>query len=318
MIRACFVLLATVIAGALLTGCPSSAGCPTLVVEPDQSCELNRDCLNANFPDLSCISGQCRRPCARDNDCALRANPDCPGRQGPAYCEDEVCHEGCSTASDCASGESCFNSRCVLYAEGFEAPPMESTSFIQLGWNNIDTELENRTTKLAFVGDSGCTLGDERCAGDPAEGLRFAAIGTTQTPERGTAEQTVTCRSCACCLQCINMAANGIPPAVEVSVPDCPNLAISLPTIRRCEPPPLTCQNVCAECDACPAGDAFGIGQGLLACEERAASRTCGVCPLCQAASCEACRVSTCATQCASPDSIECLRMPREQLPNVR
>lgn len=274
-----------------LWGCPESTECPPLDVTSETSCSTSQDCIDEGLPELSCVGGICRRPCLRDRDCVLEATDDCANtteEQGRVICEAQLCMPGCDGDGDCPGGQTCADGRCVWYAESFEAPgPNEAVSLDGLGFDTVEKDLQNLRTTIAWEGVMGCNLGDARCAGIAGDGVRFVSLETVATPEKGTPEVDFTCRACACCLACVID-----PPALEPRIETCGESTVPIALMCPASTPPV-CSNICSACDQCQASTRM-LGERLLACEERAASRTCSVCPTCQADTCASCRTDSC------------------------
>lgn len=295
------LLGAVLMAGA---GCgEEEGGCPPLVVRSDEACETTADCVEAGFSTLQCVNGRCGIACASDSDCALEASPACIASQGPppdAVCVDLVCRAKCGEQS-CADGEQCAGGRCVLGAEGFEARPDEPVSSLErFGWNQLEgAELKNPTVVLASTGISGCNLGDPNCAGVAAEGERYVLIGTQGTSEKGTASLEPTCRPCACCLEC-----QAHPELYADGSEGCP-LGREIPAPLMCVDDAV-CASVCTACDGCLASE-LETGPNLVACEARAAQRTCPACPRCEADACRSCRETSCGEVCEALSSTACV-----------
>lgn len=300
-------LLAGSFVALLLLGCPKDE-CSPLVITSDTECKTTQDCIDAKFQSLTCLDGVCRRPCLRDGDCVLKLDSDdeCFNEvapQGPVVCEDQLCIDGCRSDDDCG-GLSCEGGRCVYFAESFEDKDRDgAVSLDQLGWNGIPHEVQNLRTTIAWQGLPRCNLGDERCAGLAAEGERFVVLEAVPTPEKGTPDVSLTCRSCACCLDCI---ANE--PEVAARIPSCP-VSGTVPIVLSCEVPSghmAKCADVCANCNACmETGANVELGERLLPCEVTAAKKTCSSCPSCNAMNCEECRAANCPA-CTNVDSDAC------------
>ncbi len=298
-------VLAGLFAAVLFTACKAEE-CPPLIVVSDATCSTTQDCIDDGFPTLSCVGGICRRPCLRDRDCvlpALESDDPCITKiepQKPAVCEDQLCIDGCTGDADCSGGQTCSGGRCVYFAEGFEDLDRDgAVSLDQLMWNTVGKELKNLRTAIAWIGMPGCNLGDTRCAGVAAEGDRFVALEAVPTPEKGTPDVTLTCRSCACCLDCLVN-----PPRLPALIPSCP-IGSTIPIALTCETAmPANCTNVCNDCQQC-VSSSVPLGERLLSCEMDAAERTCSSCPSCDAMACETCRTTSCPS-CSNLDSEAC------------
>ncbi len=259
-----------------------NSGCPPLVASADVQCSTSNDCFDQGYVTLSCINGTCKRPCSSDSDCSLQALNErvtnaCKemqtGKPPTLICEDELCVTGCPDAP-CQSGEMCVNGRCVLYSEGFEGnASLPIVTLENIGWNSpmmaLGLELSNTKTLVVSTGRPNCSLGDNDCAGPAAEGIHYLAVATTPTPAIGTANSGVTCRACACCLDC-KLNAPSTPPDLAT----CPTGNVPEDYVCNSD---AACGSVCSQCDACVAQDAM-VGQGLLMCEMQAAARTCHAC----------------------------------------
>jgi hypothetical protein len=290
------------------SSCKGKEECPPLIVVSEEDCDTTEDCNDRGFNTLSCIGGICRRPCLRDRDCVLPEPPTdpsdvCFGKvepQKPAICEDQLCADACTDDSSCGSGQRCNAGRCGYYAESFEPrSPGAPVALATLGFNQLGTELPNARTAIAFEGVRGCNLGDELCAGFAGDGLYFVILETVPTPEKGTPDVDLTCRPCACCLECILD-----PPQFDARIPTCP-VDTTVPIALACPGSiPSVCQDVCTDCQACP-GSSRTLGERLLTCEQDAARKTCSTCPQCDATACESCRTSSCPA-CTNVDSDAC------------
>ncbi len=311
-LRASLFLL---LSGAAVLGCKSEK-CPSLAVVSEIECTTTEDCANANAPELSCISGICRRPCLDDEDCVLTFEPgdDCANEvepQGAVVCESQLCAPGCPD-TPCADGESCVDGRCYVFFESFELPEGEAAvSFDSLGWNGLDLPLNNLDSRVVWRGPLTCVntnLGDDSCAGPAGHGERFASIASVPTPEKGTPDVALTCRSCACCLECVLDTPN-----FEVRVPACPRNP-GIPIALQCPGAvPGVCQTVCNECESCAMADQNQLGERLLSCEQDAATRTCTSCTQCDAPSCETCRSQNCPACATDIDSEACTTCEQAQ-----
>lgn len=299
-------------------GCSGGASCPAAAVETDQDCRTALDCVEKGFTTLSCVSGRCARACLRDQDCDPEGGADpaatgCGSSVKPTFiCESQVCVRGCPDAP-CGDGETCIEGRCAFFFESFELPAgQDVVTPRSLGWNESSRELENRETQIVFAGAEGCVRGDERCAGPAAHGVRFVSLERVPTPERGTPTLGVTCRACACCLEC-RMS----PPAraEQAMIPSCPG-AIETPAALMCSDAiPSVCQGVCDACEQCALSSESPVGAGLLACEEQAARRTCSSCASCAPQSpCPACFYCRDAVQCElnTPGSAQCRQLEQQ------
>ncbi len=290
------------------------ADCPARVITADQSCTVTKDCVEAGFPTLSCVSGQCALPCATDLECVLEKSSEdkCATIKLPlGVCENQICVAACPDVP-CANGQSCFGGRCVLAQESFEIPEGKTRAdLFELGWNQVTDEaqpdkLSNNLHVLRSQGLDGCPPDDIRCAGPSAEGARYVTISAVATPEKGTPELETTCRSCACCLECI-----AAPPAMSFDPLSCP-FNDTVPALLSCPATtPTVCEQVCNACEQCPTAAANrGSGNLLLGCEQTAANRDCSTCAACteQASSdCLSCRSNQCQAECVDLDSFECV-----------
>jgi hypothetical protein len=281
------------------SACSGKKGCPPLTVSATQSCTTTQDCVDANYVGLSCVNGTCQRPCQRDEDCSVSVlneflTDKCKQAQTakpPTFiCEQELCTAGCPEVA-CADGERCTNGRCTVFSEGFEGTPnLPIVTLENIGWNDLPREKTNDRTKVVFSGRGGCQLGDNNCAGPAAEGEHFLALATTPTPPVGTANSGVTCRACACCLECRLNPAGAAPDLATCPTGNAPSDYVCADAI------PSVCQNICNLCDQCATQDQMGtgapnvccttncmapeshFGEGLLSCELEAARRTCTAC----------------------------------------
>jgi hypothetical protein len=253
----------------------------------------------------------------RDRDCVLPAlDSDDPcinetAPQKPAVCEDQLCIDGCTSSADCSGGQSCEGGRCVYFFEGFEDEDKDGVITLeQLGWNSVPKDLPNTRTAIAWTGVRGCNLGDERCAGLAAEGERFVALETVPTPEKGTPDVVLTCRACACCLECM---ANE--PEIAPGIPGCPlgGIPIALTCDYVDSGHMAKCAGVCSDCSQCM-GATVQPGMGLLPCETSAAQKTCSSCPSCNAMTCETCRTTSCPS-CSDIDSAACKQCETNSCP---
>jgi hypothetical protein len=284
-VASCFVLSVALL-GSACSG-KKNGGCPPLVASADVQCSTSNDCFDQGYVTLSCVGGTCKRPCGSDADCSVQALNEritnaCKemqtGKPPTFICEQELCVAGCPDVA-CQSGEMCVNGRCVLYSEGFEGnASLPVVTLDGIGWNammDLGLQLPNTKTLVVTTGRPGCAengaLGDDDCAGPAAEGNHYLAVAATPTPAVGTANSGVTCRACACCLDC-KLNAPSAPPDLAT----CPSG--NVPEDYACSnPSPASCNSVCSQCDACVGQDAM-IGQGLLMCEMQAAARTCHAC----------------------------------------
>ncbi len=299
-------------------GCPSNdPTCAPKVVVTDFECQTAQDCIDEGFSNLTCLDGRCRRACVADADCVINKeeldescqNEGEPQPQTP-ICEAQVCETGCPS-TPCGAGETCVAGRCAYDYESFEIPDGETfVDLRSLGFVAVEADpnnpqnATNPLTMIAQRGAPGCTLGDERCAGEPALGNRFVWLRYKAASPKGQADTSYTCKACACCLDCL---AN--PPEANVTLATCPGTADrvwSLPQPLTCPAaPPAECASVCTACDSCPAAPADNIGDRLVSCEVDAASKACGVCQTCDTFV-ETCRTNTCGAACANPNSSEC------------
>jgi hypothetical protein len=278
--------------------------CRDRVVETDESCTTSEQCVEAGYTGLVCVNGTCGKTCVGDSDCAALAQISqddkdrCPNLLGvtpPIFiCERQLCTNGCVSNADCASGDTCLDGRCSLYAESWEPRGNGIISPEAIGWNNDERELENVETKVVFEGLEGCARGDEKCAGPAATGSYFVSLERTPTPAQSTPLVTDTCRACACCLQC-----KLSPPAAQLDILGCPDLSIDVPANAMCPAStPAVCTNVCSACDDCAAAPATRVvSPELSSCEGQAARKTCTACSVecqegqpCPPAACTACR----------------------------
>ncbi|MEL6186986.1 MAG: hypothetical protein AAFU79_20360, partial [Myxococcota bacterium] len=281
----------------LSEGCGGEVACPPLVIQSDSECQTTDDCVQAGFTTLRCVNRICALPCVSDSDCVLSATQECIAEQGTppaAVCERRTCRPACPE-TPCANDETCHLGRCVLAVEDFEIRPGEVVgSFERFGWNALATEIENKRTLLVTRGNLGCSLGDDNCAGPPASGEAFAVLGTQETTEKGTAEFGLTCRPCACCLECVTS-----PYPDEASAMGCP-ISPDVPAPLMCPAVvPPTCSAVCTACEMCPAAGAERVTENLVACEATAAAKTCPADLACDAPACRACWEGPCGASCA-------------------
>lgn len=262
-------------------GCPSDEKCAPRVVTTTQACSTTADCVDAGFKGLTCLNGTCGRECTRDDECALPTDDEDPACRTASsgseafICERQVCLAGCPDVP-CAAGESCVEGRCAIFFEGFELPEgQDVVTPKSLGWDDTTRELENRETTIVFAGVEGCSRGDDRCAGPAGAGDRFLALERVPTPERGTPETAVSCRACACCLECrLNPPRDG----ALSTIPTCPG-AIDAPEVLACaaDVPPV-CSAICDACSDCVAAPMRALGDGLLSCERDVGTKACGGC----------------------------------------
>lgn len=307
--RLWMLVLASVAAG---MGCSEEeeGGCARQVVTSAESCRISSDCASAGL-DLSCVNGVCRLPCRTDAECDLVANvsptddPECAASAATtpaAVCEAGLCEVGCPD-EPCGERETCFEGRCVVYAEGFEIPEGDrGVDLVSLGFNDPPKELPNNLTKILFAGLEGCTPQvDSNCAGPAGQGVRFVILETQPTPPKGQAVTDLTCRACACCLECL-----AEPPPNPISLNSCPRTP-DIPTPISCPIRHPSCDALCAECELCPPADRPGVLNNplLLACEETAASRRCERCDACDAFL-ETCRQDECPVCAGAPASEAC------------
>ncbi len=291
-------------------------GCAQEVVTSDQSCAVSADCTAAGL-DLTCINGTCRLACRTDADCDLVANadpfedPECradPNSTPAAICQAGQCELGCPDIA-CQGTEECFDGRCVVYAEGFEVPADRTGVDLRLlGFNDPPGELANTRTGIGTVGIEGCTPGRLDCAGPAAQGANFVVLESEPTPPKGTPVPGVTCRACACCLEC-----QADPNVVGVgNINVCP-VSPDIQTPLACFEQHPNCQEVCDLCETtCPASGRPVAS--LLSCEQTAADRSCSLCEGCDDAFLQDCRNSFCAAECAGgASSPECSRCNDER-----
>lgn len=304
------ILSVLLIAG--LPGCSGkSSECAPRVISSDQTCAATADCVEAGFQTLTCVDGLCQRQCARDADCALgviegEAEACKDLAAPPGICEAQLCVVGCPDVP-CGAGESCVQGRCVYDYEGFEIPAGgDYVDLPILGFNQLPKERENVLLQVAWQGRPGCSLGDERCAGPAAAGERFGIVGTYPTPPRGAPLEGKTCRTCACCLECLLD-----PPPEAPILASCPRQQ-SLPLAFACPAAvPPVCRSVCEACESCPGATRAEPPERLLACEALAASKTCTACTACpEDEACEACDACAQARRCVvtMPGSAACMQ----------
>lgn len=304
--RRLFVLFAGVLAG-----CPAEEVCAPFVATSDVECQLTADCVEAGFATLTCVSGVCRRTCVADDDCVIdvdTVDDACRSMNDPQpetpICEAQLCVTGCPSVP-CGAGETCVNGRCAYDFESFEIPPDQDFVDLRSIGFTLDTELTNPATAIAFLGRPGCALGDALCAGPARTGERFALVKRAPTPVKGVADTAFTCRSCACCLDCI---LNPPPMGENASIPVCPGVPgrlWSLPQPLMCPAMPAECSAVCTACDSCPMAVAGTVGERLASCEVDAAERGCAKCQQCDTFV-DGCRTAQCGGPCANPNSAEC------------
>lgn len=302
------------------SGCSSDdPTCAPKVVVTEFECQTAQDCIDEGFSNLTCLDGRCRRACIEDADCVINKeelDESCqsvgePQPQTP-ICENQACKTGCPAVA-CGPGEACVSGRCAYDYEGFEIPDGET--FVDLrtiGFvaaeadPNNPTNAVNPLTMIAQRGVAGCTLGDERCAGEAAFGDRFVWLRYKAASPKGQADTSFTCKACACCLDCL---ANPPPSGQNATFATCPGTTErlwSLPQPLMCPAtPPAECAQVCTACEGCPAAPAANIGDRLVSCEIQAASRACASCQTCDTFV-ASCRGSTCGAACANPNSTEC------------
>ncbi|MGF1508335.1 MAG: hypothetical protein ACFB9M_02390 [Myxococcota bacterium] len=298
-------------------GC-STSECSSVRVESNTACASSRDCAEEGLVNLSCVNGRCALPCVRDADCTLTdVEEECPLGEGfaSAFCSDQVCTVGCP-AVPCGGGQPvCVSGRCGYFFEGFERD--EPAALEVLGWNGFGT-LRNPSHELA-LDCAGTACGGEDPRGPASEGERFAVFGTASAPEKGTASTGPTCRACACCVDC-----RLDPPAVQLSVLDCPRNASVPPRLycgppRSCsdpvppEPTPSECRAVCDACEACPDAEIPPSDPLLSACEVLAASKTCAACRDCDVEACRECRNISCEEACEDPLDDACASCEAER-----
>lgn len=304
---------------AALFGCPSDdPTCAPKVVVTDFECQTAQDCIDEGFSNLSCVNARCVRACERDQDCVIdrdEIDSTCVGVGDPQpetpICESQLCRTGCPS-TPCGPGETCADGRCAYDYEGFELAQGETFVDLQsIGFRAPEADPANPVnnvnplTKIAQRGPSGCTVGDERCAGEPADGDRFVWLRYSPASAKGQADTAFTCRACACCLDCL---ANPPDTGQNVTLATCPgqpNRLWSLPQLLTCPATPPECSAVCTSCESCPMAAAGTVGARLAPCEEAAASRGCTTCQDCDS-SVAACRSSTCSAVCANPNSAAC------------
>lgn len=254
------VAVALVVVSAGPLGCSDPEGCRT-----------RQDCFDLGQTAFECVGGACVETCLSDAEC--RGD----NAQSTAICERGLCQKGCPTEA-CGAGETCQDGRCSLYFQSFEAAAEgDFVTLETLTWNDLDRELRNRSVQVVWTGPPTCTAADrpERCAGPAADGTYYLAIERAPTPATATFEFGPSCGACTCCRACRD------PSARAAGQTECFGVALPAPGAElMCGDAPAACNDICQQCDQCPAAPPGTVGMGLDDCAERAAQRTCPGCPV--------------------------------------